>query len=71
MISAGFTAPPRQIVARSGIGSVAIRVPSGTAYRVTASTQIGSVRVPVPRAAASSHVIHAATSTGTVTVTGS
>jgi hypothetical protein len=71
MISAGFTAPPQQIFARSGIGSVAIRVPSGTAYRVTASTQEGSVRVSVPRAAASSHVIQATTGTGTVTVTGS
>jgi len=71
MISAGFTAPPQQIFARSGIGSVAIRVPSGTAYRVAASTQEGSVRVSVPRSAASSHVIQATTGTGTVTVTGS
>jgi hypothetical protein len=70
MISAGFTAPPQQIFARSGIGSVAIRVPSGTAYRVAASTQEGSVRVSVPRAATSSHVIQATTGTGTVTVTG-
>jgi hypothetical protein len=70
MISAGFTAPPQQIVANSGVGSVTIRVPSGTAYRVNASTQVGSVRVSVPRAAASSHVIEATTGTGTVTVTG-
>jgi hypothetical protein len=71
MISAGFTAPARLIFARSGIGSVTIRVPSGTTYRVTASVQTGSVRVSVPRAAASSHVIQATTGTGTVTVTGS
>ena len=44
---------------------------AGTAYRVNASTQVGSVRVSVPRAAASSHVIEATTGTGTVTVTGS
>jgi hypothetical protein len=69
MISAGFTAPPQQILAHSGIGSVSIRVPSGTAYRVIARTQIGSVRVAVPRAAASSHVVQATTGTGTVTVT--
>jgi hypothetical protein len=68
MISAGFTAPPEQVFAHSGIGSVAVRVPSGTAYRVTAKTQIGSVRVSVPRAAASVHVIQATTGTGTVTV---
>ena len=71
MISAGFTAPPQQVVARSGVGSVTIRVPSGTVYRVTASAQVGSVRVSVPRAATSSHVIEATTGTGTVTVTGS
>jgi len=71
MISAGFTAPPQQVFAHSGIGAVAIRVPSGTAYRVTARTQIGSVRVSVPRAAAAAHVIQATTGTGTVTVTGS
>jgi hypothetical protein len=71
MISAEFVTPPQQIYAHSGIGSVAIRVPSATAYRVTASTQIGSVRVSVPRAAVSSHVIRATTNTGTVRVTGS
>jgi hypothetical protein len=69
MISAEFVTPPQQVYAHSGIGSVAIRVPSATAYRVTASTQIGSVRVSVPRAAVSSHVIRATTNTGTVTVT--
>jgi hypothetical protein len=71
MISAGFTAPPQQIVASAGTGSVAIRVPSGTAYRVAASTGVGAVRVAVAQAAASSHVIQATTGTGTVTVTGS
>jgi hypothetical protein len=71
MISVGFTAPPQQIVASSGVGSVTIRVPSGTAYRVAASAGIGSVRVSVPRSAASPHVIQATTGTGTVTVAGS
>jgi hypothetical protein len=70
MISAGFTAPPRLIAARSGIGSVAIRVPSGTAYKVSASTQVGSVRITVPQAADSSHILRASTGTGAVTVTG-
>ena len=70
MISAGFTAPPQLIAAHSGVGSVAIRVPSGTAYKVTASTQVGSVRITVPQAAHSSHIIRATTGTGTVTVTG-
>jgi DUF4097 and DUF4098 domain-containing protein YvlB len=70
-INAGFAAPPRLVAAHAGIGSVAIRVPSETAYKVTASTQVGSVRITVAQAAASSHVIQATTSTGTVTVTGS
>jgi DUF4097 and DUF4098 domain-containing protein YvlB len=71
MISAEFTLPPQLVSAHAGTGSVAIRVPSGTAYKVTASTQVGSVRITVPRAAASSHVIQATTGTGTVAVTGS
>ena len=71
MISAEFAAPPQQIVASAGTGSVAIRVPSGTAYRVAASTGVGTVRVAVAQAAASSHVIQASTGTGTVTVSGS
>lgn len=50
---------------------MAIRVPSGAAYKVAASTQVGSVRITVPQAADSSHVIQATTGTGTVTVTGS
>jgi hypothetical protein len=71
MISAGFAVPPQLAVAHAGTGSVAIRVPPGTAYKVTASSQVGSVRITVPQAAASSHVIHATTGIGTVTVTGS
>ncbi len=67
----GFTVPPQLVYARSDVGSVAIRVPSGTAYKVTASIQVGSVRITVPQAAASSHVIQATAGTGTVTVTGS
>jgi hypothetical protein len=71
MISARFTVPPQLIAAHSGTGSVAIRVPPGTAYKVTASTQVGSVRITVPQAADSSHVIRATTGVGTVTVAGS
>jgi hypothetical protein len=71
MISARFTAPPQQIIASAGIGSVAVRVPSGTAYRVAANSQTGAVRVSVAQSAASSHVIQATTGTGTVAVTGS
>lgn len=71
MIRAEFTVPPQLVYAQCDVGSVAIRVPPGRAYQVTASTQVGSVRITIPQAAASSHVIHAATGTGTVTITGS
>jgi hypothetical protein len=70
MISVGCTAPPRLLVANSGVGTVTIRVPVTVPYRVTARTQVGSVRVTVPRAAASGHEISASTGTGTVAVTG-
>jgi hypothetical protein len=70
MISAGFTVPPQLVYAHAGTGVVAVRVPSGTAYRVTATTQVGAVRITVPQAATSSHVIRATTGTGSVTVTG-
>jgi hypothetical protein len=70
MISAGFSAPPRQIVASSGVGAVTVRVPGGAVYRVSASTQVGSVRVTVPRADTSGHVIQASTGAGVVAVIG-
>ena len=56
--------------ARASTGSIAIRVPSGTAYRVTANAQVGSVRITVPRTNSRAHVIQAVTGIGTVTVTG-
>jgi hypothetical protein len=49
---------------------VTIRVPVTVGYRVTATTQVGSVRVTVPQAATSGHEIQAATGPGTVTITG-
>jgi hypothetical protein len=70
MISARCTAPPKSLIARSGVGSVTVRVPATVRYRVTATTQVGSVRVTVPRAAGSGHEILASTGTGTVAVTG-
>ena len=70
LISVGCTESPRQLVASSGVGAVTIRVPVTAAYRVTAKTQVGSVRVTVPRAAASGHKISASTGTGTIAITG-
>jgi len=70
MISAGCTAPPKLLVARSGVGSVTIRVPVTVGYRVAAKTQVGSVRVTVPQTTAPGRLIEASTGTGTVAVTG-
>ena len=70
-ISVRCTAPPRLLVASSGVGEVTVRVPVTVAYRVTAKTQVGSVRVTVPQAAGSGHKIYASTGTGAVTVAGS
>lgn len=70
-ISIGCTSPPRLLVANSGVGAVTVRVPVAVPYRVAAKTQVGSVRVTVPRATASGHQILASTGTGTVTVTAS
>jgi hypothetical protein len=71
MISVRCTAPPQLLVASSGVGEVTVRVPVTVPYRVTAKTQVGSVRVTVPQAAKSGHKIYASTGTGTVTVAGS
>jgi len=71
MISVRCTAPPRLLVASSDVGEVTVRVPVTVAYRVVARTQVGSVRVTVPRAVRSGHKIDASTGTGAVTVAGS
>ena len=71
MISVKCTAPPRLLVASSEVGEVTVRVPVTAAYRVTAKTQVGSVRVTVPQASTSGHKIDASTGTGAVTVAGS
>jgi len=71
MISVRCTVPPRLLVASSDVGKVTVRVPVTVAYRVTAKTQVGSVRVTVPQAAGSGRRIDASTGTGAVTVAGS
>jgi hypothetical protein len=68
LINAGFTAPPRRILAAAHVGAVTIRVPAPGPYRVTASAQIGSVTVTVPRSPRAGHVIQARTGTGTITI---
>jgi hypothetical protein len=47
---------------------VSVRVPSGTTYRVNASSQVGVVDDSVPQSPTATHVITASTNTGMVSV---
>jgi len=67
-IDVAFTAAPRQLSAVTGTGEVSVRVPSGTAYQVNASSKAGSVKVSVPQSPTVTHVITATTTTGAVSV---
>ena len=67
-ITAGFTVPPRRIIAAAEVGSVTISVPASARYQVAASAQTGSVTVAVPRTASSGHIIKASTGVGTITI---
>lgn len=44
-VRASFTAVPRTVRVSTGTGSVTIRVPSSQAYAVTATADVGSVRI--------------------------
>ena len=67
-IDVAFTATPDQLSAIAGTGQVSVRVPSGTAYQINASSDVGSVRVSVPHSPTAIHVITASTTTGAVSV---
>lgn len=69
-VAAAFTAPPAQLTATVGVGSVTIQVPASATYRVSASSRLGAVTVTVPRAQHATHVITAQAATGAVTVRG-
>jgi hypothetical protein len=67
-ITADFTAAPSSVTATSHAGRVTIEVPSGTSYRVTAQTYVGSATITVPRDDHSSRSITARTDVGNITV---
>lgn len=69
-INVAFTAPPAHLVAIDQEGDVTVKVPTTTAYRVTAQAQLGSMTVTVPTSPSASHVIRASSQLGNVTVTG-
>jgi len=68
-IDAGFAAPPTQVDAATGTGSVTIRLPSSATYQVAASSGVGPASVAVPQAAHAGHVVTATAGVGAVTVT--
>ena len=70
-IDVTFTAAPRQLSAVSRTGRVSVRVPSGNAYQVNASSKVGSVKVSVPQSPATTHLITATVTIGTVSVSNS
>jgi hypothetical protein len=59
----------RSVIARSGTGSVTVRVPGDTSYAVAAGAGVGQVSISVPTDASSRHVIRADSGVGPVTVT--
>ena len=67
-IDVAFAAAPHQLSAIAGTGRVSVRVPSGTAYQINASSNVGSVHVSVPHSPTATHVITAITTTGAVSV---
>jgi hypothetical protein len=67
-IDAAFTSAPGHLAASAGTGAVALLVPAGPSYDVTATTSVGSVSVRVRQDTASRHVIEATTDLGSVTV---
>jgi Toastrack DUF4097 len=67
-IDVAFAAAPRQLKAAADTGQVTIGLPSGTAYRVNASSGVGTADVTVPQSPAAAHVVTATSTTGTVAV---
>jgi len=68
MIDVVFSDAPDQLSATSDTGMVSVQVPSGTTYKVTATSGVGMVDDSVPQSSSATHVITATTSTGMVTV---
>jgi hypothetical protein len=67
-VEVAFSAAPAAVTAAATVGSVTLRVPGTVAYDVTASVSVGSTHVGVTLDPASSHVITASATTGSVTV---
>ena len=69
-VDAAFSVAPELVTASSQLGSVTLRLPSGTSYAVTATADLGSTSVTVPQSRVSRHVVKADSQLGSVTVSG-
>ncbi|MGW3245815.1 hypothetical protein [Streptomyces sp. NPDC001070] len=67
-VEAAFTVAPGNVDAATGNGAVTVTVPSGSAYDVRATADVGMKEVSVPTDPSSPHRITATTGTGVVTV---
>ena len=67
-INAAFAAPPATIRAVTRVGAIRLRVPDGTAYRVSADAHVGKATVSVRESASSAHAITATTDVGAIVI---
>lgn len=67
-LDATFSSAPASITATAAVGSVTLRLPGNVSYAVNATATVGTIHVSVTRDQASTHVITAATGTGSITI---
>lgn len=67
-IDVSFTRPPDRLVVTDNLGQVMISVPGSVSYRITAHSNLGTVRASVPRRAGSPHRITATSRLGDVAI---
>jgi hypothetical protein len=67
-INAAFAATPHAVQATARVGAVAVRVPGGVSYQVTAHAHLGKATVSVPQSSSSAHTISATTDVGTILI---
>jgi Putative adhesin len=70
-ITLAFTTPPTMVSAQTQVGSVTVRLPTGTAYAVDAGSEVGSVEVTVQRDPGAARRVTAHSQVGSVTVNNS
>jgi hypothetical protein len=67
-ITLQFSAPPSTVDAQTEVGSITVRLPTGSAYAVDAGSQVGAADVTVQQDPGSAHHITARSRVGSVSV---